>query len=423
MKMIRTLLALVLVATLVLAGGAWLNDPSLRRFGQVIVQAGGHDYVATLPKAGLILFIALLLVWLLWTLLAAPLRALVRYRRKRARARLVDGLTALHHGRWQEGEKLLLAAAGDARAAPVALAAALRAADKRGDDATAAAHLQQLQQIDPLRHALLQARRLIVRDQPAEALALLDNPALQPLPPRGQVLRQRCLRALGQPEEAYGLLGTLRSQQALPATQLKTLEQQLAAEMLDRSTDTTLLADRYQALGKPLQTDPVVVAAYARRGMALGWHGAAAHVLTKALAARWSADLVPLWVQATVHQEAAPTLAQLQRWQDEHPGEPSLLLAAGELARRHGELDKAAGLFLQATTTPLGMAAWEALGRLHADAGRHADASTCLRNALNLRDGLPLLAVDNAPAALPEQAVPDIRNAHGLPQLPGTPDP
>lgn len=421
MRLFRILLALVLVALLVLAGGAWLNDPSLARYGQVIVQAGGHDYVATLPKAGLILLVALLVLWLLWLLLATPLRAFLRYRRKRARARLIDGLTALHHGRWQEGEKLLLAAADDPEAGPVALASALRAADKRADEAAAASHLQRLQQVDPLRHALLQARRLLRRDQPAEALALLDTPSLQPLPPRGHVLRQRALAALGQAEAAYGLLGTLRSQQALPSGQLQALERRLAAAMLDQAADTTELANRFEALGKPLQTDAEVAAAYARRALVLGWHGAAAHVLGKALAAQWSPSLLPLLARTNGGDEPAALLAQLQRWLETHSDEPALLLATGELAHRQGETALARGLFERATRTGAAIAAWEALGRLHAGSGDYALAAACFGNALAVREGQPLKAPD-APGPVQERSpddVVDIRDGHGLPRLPG----
>ena len=414
MKLFRALFALMLVAVLILAGGAWLNDPDMRRFGQVIVQAGGHDYVATLPKAGLILLIVVLLLWLLWMLLAAPLRLFLRYRRKRARVRLIDGLTALHHGRWQEGEKLLVAAAEDDEAGPVALAAALRAADKRGDETAAASHLLRLQQLDPLRHALLQARRLIVRDQPAEALALLDNPALQPLPPRGQVLRQRALDALGQAEEAYGLLGALRSQQALPGTSLHALEQQLAADMLTQAPDTTLLANRYEALGKALQTDPHVVSAYAQRAIALGWHGAASHVLGKALAAQWTPALLPLLVATGGGEEPEALLTQLQQWLAIHPDEPALLLATGEMALRQGQNDLAREHFQRATDTDQAGAAWEALGRLHDSAGDYAAATRCFRNALNLRDGLPLLTPEDASNRETSASDPD--TVHGLSQ-------
>ena len=41
MKLFRTVLALVLVCVLVILGAQWLNDPALRRFGQVVVQVGG----------------------------------------------------------------------------------------------------------------------------------------------------------------------------------------------------------------------------------------------------------------------------------------------------------------------------------------------------------------------------------------------
>ena len=44
--------------------------------------------------------------------------------------------------------------------------------------------------------------------------------------------RQRALLALGRAEEAYGLLGALRSQQALTVEQLAALEAPIASQML-----------------------------------------------------------------------------------------------------------------------------------------------------------------------------------------------
>lgn len=418
MKLFRTVLMLVLVCALAVVGAQWLNDPALRRFGQVVVQIGGHDYVSTLPKAGLLLLIAALLLWLLWTVLAAPFRAFLRYRRRQARARLIDGLTALHHGRWLGGEKLLLAAADDARAGPVALSAALRAADKRGDDAAAARHLQKLQEIDPLRHALLQARRLLGSGQPDEALALLDTPALQPLPPRGLVLRQRALAALGRAEEAYGLLGSLRSQQAMSAEQIVALERPLATQMLEQAADRNALATHWDALPKALRSEPEIVAAYARRAIALDWPEPAARALEQVLDSHWTPDLLPLHAQASTTTEPAEQADQLQRWLASHPDDPALLLRAGQLAMRRQQWQLARDHLLRARDAGAAEAAWEALGESHARQGQDALASTCLLNAVRLRRGEAVQPLEDEPASVAGQ-----RDAHGLPHLGDSPVP
>ena len=416
MKLFRAVLALVLICAVAILGAQWLNDPSLSRFGQVIVSVGGNDYVSTLPKAGLLLLIAGLLLWLLWTLLAAPFRAWVRYRRKQARARLIDGLSALHHGRWLAGEKLLLSAAGEAEVGPVALSAALRAADKRGDEAAAQRHLQRLQEIDPLRHALLQARRLLLRQQPDEALALLDTPALQPLPPRGQVLRQRALLALGRAEEAYGLLGALRSQQALTVEQLAALEAPIASQMLSEAGDVTRLAEHWEALAKPLRQQPQVTAAYVQRAIALGWHEPAARALEQALEAQWAPELLPLLVQLDASAEPQLLEQRLQRWLHNHPEDPALLLAAAQIACRHQQWPQAQTLLRQALAAGAGAPAWETLGQLHAAQDDHARASQCLLNALRLQHGEPVQPLEPATTTTAPAAV-ELRDQHGLPHL------
>lgn len=424
MKLIRAALILVLVAALGAVAAQWLNDPALQRFGQVVVQAGGHDYVATLPKAGLLLIIVLLVLWLLWSLLAAPFRVWVRYRRRQARARLVDGLTALHHGRWQAGEKLLLTAADDPIAGPVALSAALRAADKRDDESAALRHLQRLQELDPLRHALLQGRRLLARGQAADALALLDTPALQPLPPRGQVLRQRALVALERADEAYGLLGALRSQNALPSGELGQLETSLAEQMLLQAADVNVLAAHWEALPKANRQDPLLVAAYARRGAQLGWQEPAGHALEQALDAQWSVALLPLLDEIGLSGPVDAQHARLQRWLDNHPDEPELLLLAARQARRHGQWPRAQELLQRAVLLGAGAAGWEALGEGHAAAGDDALATICLLNALRVRRGQPVQAIDKGDLRQPsaDQATAEQRDGNGLPRLADSPD-
>jgi HemY protein len=65
--------------------------------------------------------------------------------------------------------------------------------------------------------ALLRAERALEHGRTEEALTALDAPDVQPLPPRGLLLRARALAAAGRADEAYGMLGPLRQQNVLPA--------------------------------------------------------------------------------------------------------------------------------------------------------------------------------------------------------------
>ena len=108
---------------------------------------------------------------------------------------------------------------------------------------------------------MLQGERLLARGLPVDAINALDVAAAQPLPPRGLLLRARALKMIGRADEAYGLLGALRQQDALPADELGRLELELATQSLRDAADANLLAERWEAMPKPLRTEPSVVAA------------------------------------------------------------------------------------------------------------------------------------------------------------------
>src|SRR3546814_20906538 len=99
------------------------SDPGL-----VIVRFRGYDISTSVPVAGLFLLLAGIAVWLLVALIRIPFRVWTRYRQRRARARLSDGLIALHEGRWLRAQKLLEKAADENRVRLPALLAAAHAA-------------------------------------------------------------------------------------------------------------------------------------------------------------------------------------------------------------------------------------------------------------------------------------------------------
>ena len=181
MKPYRWLVAMLVLAVAGVVGAQWLaqHDPS--RLGQVIVRSGGWDYSTTVPRALLLLVLAWLAPGFLWSMLRLPFRAWSRYRKRQGRARLLEGLRALKAGHWQRAERLLAATAEDAQSGAIALAAAVRAADGRGDPAAAQRWLSALAPRDPPAPALdcrpSDAYRMA--DGVAGIRAALGDPGLQ----------------------------------------------------------------------------------------------------------------------------------------------------------------------------------------------------------------------------------------------------
>ena len=418
MKPYRWLVAMLVLAVVGVVGAQWLaqHDPS--RLGQVIVRSGGWDYSTTVPRALLLLVLAWLALGFLWSMLRLPFRAWSRYRKRQGRARLLEGLRALQAGHWQRAERLLATTAEDAQSGAIALAAAVRAADGRGDPAAAQRWLTALAPRDPTAHALLLGERLLEAGQPRQAIEALDVAAAQPLPPRGLLLRARALAAAGLGGEAYGVLGALRQQEALPAAQLQRLEIELATASLREAVDANLLAERWEAMPKPLRTEAPVVAAYASRAAALRWDEAALRHLEQAIDSRWDESLVELYGRLDIgHVDSRR--ASAQRWLHAHPASPALLVALARLARRQGQGLQAQEFLHRAIAQGGGAEAWEEMGAGFTAAGEESLARRAYANALRTARGEPAeeLPGRDLRAKINDLAVGEERDEHGIPRL------
>lgn len=420
MKAFRTVLLMLLLVALGMLAAQWLASDSTRDLGEVVMRVGGYDYSATLPGAVLAFLAAALLLWLSWNLLSLPFRAWGRFRRKQARARLTEGLDALHGGHWLRAEKLLQRAAEDDEVGTIAQVAAVRAADARGDETAAQAHLSALAQRSASAHALTLAERALAQQRPGDALVALDAPAAQPLPPRGLALRAEALAASGRAGEAYGMLGPLKQQQALSSTAYAALESRLAAQAMREADDANVLAERWDTLPKPLRAEPAIVAAYAERATALRWDDAAARSLEQAIDTRWDESLVALYGRLPMGKLDSRR-ASAQRWLQAHPASPALLVTLAQLSRMQGQWPQAQEFLHRALAQGASAEAWEELGHGFAAAGQEELARRSYANALNEKRGVAATELPgrDMKQKIYDEAVVEERDQHGVPRLRG----
>jgi HemY protein len=414
MNLFRNLLFWIVLALL----GAFAAQLLLADPGYVLVRFRGYDYETTVASAALATLLVLVGLWLLWKLLTLPFRSWRTHRDRRARARLGEGLDALHRGHYDRAEKLLAQAAGEGDAEVGARVAAARAASARGDTAAAQAQLAALGDRHAVGRAIAAAELALDDHRPTDALVALDAPAAQPLPPRGLALRAQALAANGQATQAYGLLGTLRQQRALPAVRLDELQERWAEASLREAADANVLADRWEALPKSLRSEPAVVGAYAERAAALRWDEAATKAIEQALDARWDETLATQYGTLPVARLDARQ-ANAERWLPTHPASPALLLTLARLARAQGQWPQAEAYLHRAIAQGAGSDAWEELGHGFAANDEESLARQCYANALRAArgDSAAMLPGRDLRQQIGDNAAIEERDEHGLPRL------
>ncbi|ATD66593.1 porphyrin biosynthesis protein [Luteimonas chenhongjianii] len=417
MSLLRALLVWIVIA-LVGALAAQLllsSDP-----GYVLVRRGGVDYTTTVINAIAMLLGALVVLWLLVSLLMLPFRSWGRYRETRAQSRLGEGLDALHQGHYARAEKLLLQSADEnPYYEPAARVAATQAAITRGDAIGARAHLDRLGDRHPATRAIALAEIALLEERPIDALAALEAPAAQPLPPRGLALRADAWAMTGHAAEAYGLLGALRRQNALSDAQLELRENRWAAASLREAPEPNVLAERWEALPKATRTQAAVVLAYADRASALGWHDAALKSLETALDARWDERVAARYATLEIG-DPAHRQARLERWLNAHPASPGVMLGLARLHHMQRDWINARGYLQRAIDQGAGSEAWMVMGDGYAASGDDRNARLCYANALRAARNEPVVALPAATATFDEAPIEaEMRDAHGLPYVDG----
>ena len=416
MNLFRNLLFWIVLALV----GALLAQLLLADPGYVLVRYHGSDYTTTVASGLLIALATLAGLWLLWTLLTLPFRSWRRHRDRRARARLGEGLDALHHGHYDRAEKLLVQAADEGEVEASARLAAARAAAARGDSVAARSQLDALGERHAAARAIAIAELALGEHRPTDALVALDAPAAQPLPPRGLALRAQAFAASGQSAQAYGLLGALRQQQALPSARLDELQDRWAEASLREAGDANVLAERWETLTKTSKSEPAVVEAYADRAAALRWDEAATRSIEQALDTRWDESLAARYGSLAVGRLEARR-GHAERWLQTHPASPALLLTLARLARAQGQWPQAEDYLHRALAQGAGADAWEELGHGFAASNDEPRARQSYANALRATRGESTVELPGRDMRqrIHDEAVIEERDEHGMPRLLG----
>lgn len=416
MNLFRNLLFWIVLALV----GALLAQLLLADPGYVLVRFRGMDYTTSVASGLLIVLAAFAALWLAWALVTLPIRSWRRHRDNRGRARLGEGLDALHQGHYGRAETLLAQAASHGDVEASARLGAARAAVARGDRDAARNQLDALGTRHPVARALAGAEMALADDRPTDALVALDAPEAQPLPPRGLLLRAQALAVSGQSAQAYGLLGSLRQQQALPGADLEQLQANWAAASLREAGDANVLAERWEALPKDLLGTPDIVAAYAIRAAALRWDEAATRAIEQALDTRWDESLAALYGSLDVGRLEARR-SQAERWLQAHPASPALMLTLARLTRAQGQWPVAEDYLHRAVAQGGGADAWEELGHGYAASSDEARARLAYANALRASRGEPIadLPGRDMRQRIRDEAAIEERDEHGVPRLRG----
>lgn len=409
----------LLLAAAVAAALAWqliADDP-----GSVVVRMRGWSLETSVVVAvvGLVLFWAVVSV--LWRLLRWPLQAWTHGQRRRGRERLASGLTSLAEGRYQQAERSLNAAAQREETRASALLALADAAHARGAQDHAREVLTQAEGIAPAAAQTVRARHLLKNGDFVQALAVLKVAREKgDLTPLGARLMVESALQSGDAETALAALEPLRRSQAFSSAKVDALAERVHIAVITSATSIDALNSSWKNLSKEQRRDPDLIAAYARRSVALQSPMAAVDMIETAQRAGWSEVLAAAYGDlGLVELEARKRTAE--SWLKIAPNSPALLLtlarlhlAAGQRSRARDDLDRALAAGESA-------AAWELYGDVAGADGDAVSAAIGYANALRVQRGeasQPLPKAGSRSVVDTQAMLVDQRDQHGIPLLP-----
>lgn len=395
---------LILFVIIALAVGALLGQLMISTPGFILFRVGDTS-VQTSFWFGLLalfaIFMALhFLLRLLWRLRhpVSSVRGWNRETRTRqAMHRTVKGLVALADGRWKRAERALTRSARDSSTPLVNYLSAALAAHYQGHHEQADEHLKRAQASTEGADSavsLVQARLLLDRGHAEQALASLTR-LHDRMPEHPQVLRllKQAYLSVEDWEGLRGLLSGLEHHGLIGPEERSTLERRTYLELLKRADQQK----EYQRAGKlwaempeAHKSDVALVLIYASILERNSDAAEAERLIRHSLKTHWDARLVAHYGLLSV--EPNRQLVTGEKWLQERPNDPELLMTLGRLSLRNAYWGKAQEYFEAShRQRPSGVACAE-LARLYANMGQHSKSQHYYRKSVELLDrSLPAL--------------------------------
>ncbi len=366
--------------------------------GYVLIAASGYTIELSLALAlGLIALLFVGLYFMLrFSIRAYHLPSDLRYWRHQRSARLAQtamnkGLLEMSAGRWRKAERSLLKYGGQMEIPLSHYLAAARAAQLQGAHDRRDAYIRLAYENMPAAQVIVgltQAELQMADHQQEQALATLQH-LRQVAPQQTYVLRllRRLYEQLGDWESLRELIPALRRHKVEKTEALNQLEIITYRRLLQaahRADDADMLTGIWHDMPKVLQADSEIIIEYVGYLQECRHHVGAETLLRQALRQDWHTPLVELYGLMEFPEPGAPLL-WLEKFLDDHPDDPVLLLALGRLSMRARLWGKARS-YLEASIAgdnpPL--AAYRELGRLLEHMGEGEIAMRLYRKALNI---------------------------------------
>ncbi|SDL86950.1 HemY protein [Modicisalibacter muralis] len=396
---------LILIVVFGLAIGALFGQLMQSLPGYWLVRVGDTSYQTSF-WFGLILLLALFMVVHFVLRLLLRMRRPVsrlkvwnsRTRNRNAMRRTVRGLVALAEGRWKRAEKALTKAADDSSTPLVNYLSAALAAHYQGrydqaDTLLRRAHLST--EGSDTAVGMVQAQLMLDRQQFEEALATLTRLEKQ-LPEHPQVLKllKQAYLSVNDWDGLRRLMPRLAKQQLVTEEERHELEQRAYRELIVQAArnpdDVERVRNLWADMPDHLRGDVELVGLYTESLVRGGEEGIAERLLRHSLKERWDTRLVLRY--GLLNVDAGRQLAYAEKWLQERPNDPDLLLTLGRLSLRNAYWGKAQEYFeASQRQRPSGVVCAE-LARLFANLGEHNKSQLYYRQSVELLDkSLPAL--------------------------------
>ncbi|EPC00069.1 heme biosynthesis protein HemY [Litchfieldella anticariensis FP35 = DSM 16096] len=321
-----------------------------------------------------------------------------RTRHRNAMKRTVRGLVALAEGRWKRAEKSLVKAANDSSTPLVnylsaALAAHYQGRYEQADTLLKRAHLSTEGADTAV--GMVQAQLMLDRQQFEEALATLTRLDKQ-LPNHPQVLKllKQAYLSVSDWDGLRRLTPRLAQQQLIADEERQELEQRAYRELIVQAARNPNDIERVRSLWADmpdhLRGDVELVVLYAEALVRGGEESIAERLLRHSLKEHWDPRLVLRY--GLLNVDAARQLMYAEKWLQERPNDPDLLLTLGRLSLRNAYWGKAQEYFEASQRQRSSGVVCAELARLYANLGEHNKSQLYYRQSVELLDkSLPAL--------------------------------